>query len=162
MRLVLLGSLDLHGPPPEYLVFLLIELGGSGLGGVTLRLGTAASLRGMVKHIKNIGALLLAGASAYALSFASDLLFGRLFGLFPNTVWLPIGTWSAIFLILFFAAASLSLARWISFGFFGGVALFGAIVGSHPHSYLVAAVLLVIACWRWVTRKTVTIVPAAT
>jgi hypothetical protein len=61
-----------------------------------------------MKHIKDIGALFLAGASAYALSFASDLLLGRLFGLFPDTVWLPIGTWSAIFLIFFFAAASLS------------------------------------------------------
>ena len=34
------------------------------------------------------------------------------------------------------------------------LALFGAIVGSHPHSYLVAAVLFVVAFLRWRAHKT--------
>jgi len=110
-----------------------------------------------MNHVKNIAALLLAAASAYCLSFAADLLLGRLFGLFPDTVWLPIGTWSGIFAILFYAAASLSRKRWptvIPFVLFGGLALFGAIVGSHPHSYLVVAVLFVVAVLRWRAHKT--------
>lgn len=109
-----------------------------------------------MNYVKNIAALLLAATSAYCLSFAADLLFGRLFGLFPDTVWLPIGTWSGIFAILFFAAASLSYKKWptvIPFALLGGVALFGAIAGSHPHSYLVAAVLFVVAFWRWRAHK---------
>jgi len=105
-----------------------------------------------MKHVKRIAALLLGAGSAYSLSFASDLLFGRLFGLFPDTVWLPIGTWSGIFAILFYAAASVSDKRWptvVPFALFGALAVLGGVVGSHPHSYLVAAIMLLVAFWRW-------------
>jgi hypothetical protein len=46
--------------------------------------------------MKNLTAFVLAGVSAYAFSFALDLFFGALLGVYPSTAFLPVVTWSII------------------------------------------------------------------
>jgi hypothetical protein len=123
---------------------------------LTCHAGTIARSRELarpaIRYSKRILAFLLAGVSAYALSFAADLLFGRFWGFFPDSVWVSIATWSGTFAILLVIAGRLSDSRWVTvlpFGLFGALAFLGAIVGSHRHSYFVAALMLLVAYWRW-------------
>jgi hypothetical protein len=107
----------------------------------------------VMKLLRSVVAFLLSAGSAYSASFAADLLFGKLFGLFPNTVWVPIGTWSVLAVFLMYGSHRLSRSKWliaVPVLLFGALAFFGAVVGSHPHNYLVAGVLFLIAflCWR--------------
>lgn len=95
-------------------------------------------------------AFLLASVGAFSLSFAADLLFGRFYGLYPDTVWLPIGTWSGLCVFLSFVSMRLSGKRWITivpFHIFGFLALVGAIVGSHSHNFLVSVAMFCVGCW---------------
>jgi hypothetical protein len=117
-----------------------------------------------MKYLLRIVALVLAAGSAYSLSFAADLLFGRLFKVFPDSVWLPIGTWSVFFALLLLAASRLSDRRWptvVPYAFFGGLVFLGALVGQHRHSYLVAGVMFVVGYWlsRGRERGTIGIFP---
>ena len=73
--------------------------------------------------------------------------------MFPNTVWVPIGTWSGLAVFLMYGSHRLSRSKWliaVPVLLFGALGFFGAVVGSHPHNYLVAGVLFLIAflCWR--------------
>ena len=104
-------------------------------------------------HIaKVIAAFVLTLVAAYAFSFAADMLFGRLLGGYPDTVWVPIATWCIIAVILTYFGAALSRARiatvlpWV---IIGATALFGSIFGSHVHSYIVSIVVLLVALWRF-------------
>jgi hypothetical protein len=98
-----------------------------------------------------IGILLAAGA-AYAFSFAIDLLLGGLAGVYPSTGYLPVVTWSFIATVVLVVAYKIAAgSRWLALPFvaFGALALLGAVVGSHPHSYGVAALLLIQAFIIW-------------
>ncbi len=104
-------------------------------------------------HIaKVVASFVFALVAAYAFSFAADMLFGRLFGGFPDTVWVPIATWSIIAVVLAYLGAALSKARvatvvpWVIIGV---IALIGSIFGSYVHSYIVAAAVLLVAVWRF-------------
>jgi hypothetical protein len=103
-----------------------------------------------------IGIFLAAGA-AFAFSFAIDLLLGALMGVYPSTAFLPVVTWSVIATVALAVAYKVAAgSRWLAvpFAAFGALALFGALVGPHPHSYGVAALLLAQAfiIWRLGTR----------
>jgi hypothetical protein len=96
--------------------------------------------------------IILAAAAAYAFSFAIDLLLGGLVGVYPSTAFLPVVTWSLIATVaLVVAYKSAAGSRWLALPFvaLGAVALLGAVVGSHPHSYGVAALLLLQAFIIW-------------
>jgi hypothetical protein len=102
--------------------------------------------------------IVLASFAAYSFSFAIDLLLGGLFGVYPGTAFLPVVTWSAIAVLGILGGVRLSRPPAIvalPFIAFGGLALFGAIVGAHPHSYGVAAAMLAqAAVLGLVLRKT--------
>ena len=104
----------------------------------------------------SIGILLAVGA-AYAFSFAIDLLLGALMGVYPSTAFLPVVTWAVIATVALALSYKVSAgSRWLAIPFaaFGTLALFGALVGQHPHNYGVAALLLAQAfiIWRLATR----------
>lgn len=99
-----------------------------------------------------LGVVIAAGA-AFAFSFAADLLFGAFAGVYPSTAYLPVTTWSLIAVAALVVAYRLASGnRWLSIPFvgFGGLALLGAVIGSHPHNYVVAALLLgeSVVIWR--------------
>lgn len=105
-----------------------------------------------------LGILLAAGA-AYAFSFSIDLLLGALSGVYPSTAYLPVVTWSVIATVALAVSYKVAVGRrWLAvpFAAFGAFALVGALVGPHPHSYGVAALLLTQAfiIWRIGTRPT--------
>ena len=91
-------------------------------------------------------ALVLASAAAFAFSFALDLLFGTWAGVYNNnTAYLPVATWGLVAAVAFVIALSLRPRPEVVYGpcfFFGALALFGAVVGRHPHSYAVAIGML--------------------
>lgn len=102
--------------------------------------------------MRSIIATILSAVAAYAFSFAIDLLLGGLVGVYPNTAYLPVVTWSAIgtvALVLATRATSRSLLLAAPFAVFGALALFGAVIGTHPHSYGVAALLFIQAGIVW-------------
>lgn len=94
----------------------------------------------------------LSAVSAYSFSFSIDLILGGLFAIYPETAFLPTVTWSLIATIALVFALKVSLSRiWLSIPFllFGALALFGAFVGTHPHSYGVAAGMFIFAALIW-------------
>jgi hypothetical protein len=98
-----------------------------------------------------IGILLAAGA-AYAFSFAVDLLLGGLAGVYPATAYVAVVTWSFMATVApFVAYKSAAGSRWLAlpFAVFGALALLGAVLGAHPHSYGVAGLLLIQALIVW-------------
>jgi hypothetical protein len=97
-------------------------------------------------------AVILAAVAAYAFSFALDLLLGGLMGVYPSTAFLPVVTWSVVATVLLILAARTTHRRaWLAFPFvaFGLLALLGGLVGNHPHSYGVAAVMVIQALILW-------------
>ena len=93
-----------------------------------------------------------AAVAAYALSFALDLFLGGWLGLYPSTVHVPVVVWTIIgYLTLIVAYYTGAGSRWLSLPFaaLGGVATFGAIVGPHPHTFVVAGFLLLAAFVLW-------------
>ena len=97
-------------------------------------------------------AILLSAVAAYAFSFAMDLLLGGLVGVYPATAYLPVVTWSLIATVTLLVATKVTSRRnWLALPFaaFGVLALFGARVGTHPHSYGVAALLFIQAVIIW-------------
>jgi hypothetical protein len=88
---------------------------------------------------RNTVAITLASFAAYAISFALDLLFGALLGVYPGTAYLPSVVWNVGGLAALTVALRLAPPRLyltIPFLLFGGLALFGGLVG-HRHSLLV-------------------------
>lgn len=106
-----------------------------------------------ITPVRTVLALVLSAVAAYAFSFATDLLLGGLFGVLPNTAaFLPAVTWSVIAIVSFILAVKIiSLRSWLSipFAVFGALALFGAFVGMHPHSFGVALVMFIAALFVW-------------
>ena len=104
--------------------------------------------------------LVLATGAAYAFSFAVDLLFGGLFGLYPNTAFLPVVTWSVLSTLVLLAAIAISRRnRWIAlpyvaFGFLGAL---GGAVGSHPHNFAVSGLMFLQAYLLWKTASPVSV-----
>jgi len=100
----------------------------------------------------------LSAVSAYSFSFSIDLLLGGLFDIYPETAFLPTVTWSLVATIALVFALKVAFSRsWLSIPFlvFGALALFGAFVGTHPHSYGVAAGMFIFAALIWrSTRRT--------
>lgn len=97
--------------------------------------------------------LAIAAGAAYAFSFAIDLLIGGLIGFYPNTVFLPVVTWSVISGVLLLAARAVVAGRlrWLSLPYvlFGTLAAFGALAGTHLYSLGVAGLLFVHALLIW-------------
>jgi hypothetical protein len=103
-------------------------------------------------------AILLSVIAAFAFSFAIDLLLGALFGVYPDTAFLPVVTRSVISVLAVIGAVKVaSLRGWLAVPFvaFSALALFGAVVGTHPHSFGVGAILLIQAAIVWfICRRT--------
>ena len=97
--------------------------------------------------------LLLAAGAAYAFSFAVDLLIGGLIGVYPNTAFLPVVTWSVISGVLLLAARAVVAdgPRWLALPYvlFGTLATLGALAGTHLYSFGVAGLLFVHAFLVW-------------
>lgn len=95
--------------------------------------------------------LLLATLAAYAFSFAVDLLFGGLLGIYPSTAFLPVVTWSVISIVaslgalLIMPTARLLVLPYIVFA---ALATVGGIIG-HRDSLAVAASMLLQAAGVW-------------
>jgi hypothetical protein len=100
--------------------------------------------------------LILATGSAYAFSVAADLLAGGLLRVYSTMAFPAVVTWSIIATILIFAAFLISgWSRWfwIPYATFGGLAVFGALVGPHSHDFIVAGLMLLQACLVWIASK---------
>ena len=101
--------------------------------------------------------LVLSALAAYSFSYAIDILLGGLFGIYmKNTIGPPVITWSIISIIAFIGAVKIgSLHRRLSVPFviFGGLALLGAIVGTHAYNYGVAGIMFFQASIIWVTSR---------
>ncbi len=97
--------------------------------------------------------LAIAAGAAYAFSFAIDLLIGGLIGVYPNTVFLPVVTWSVISGVLLLAARAVVAGRlrWLSLPYvlFGTLAVLGALASTHLYSLGVAGLLYVQALLIW-------------
>jgi hypothetical protein len=101
---------------------------------------------------KNILTLIFLLLAAYAFSFAADMLFGALFNGYPKSAFLPAITWGVISIAAFSVAMNIStLRKWFSipFAVFGTFALFGAFIGTHPHSFAVAVLMFFSAAFIW-------------
>jgi len=101
--------------------------------------------------MKNVIAFVIAAASAYSFSFAIDLLFGGLLGVYPSTAFLPVVTWSVIAAITGVVALRLvPTGRFlvIPFAALAFLAFLGGVVGQR-YSLLVAAVMLAEAIGVW-------------
>ena len=102
--------------------------------------------------------LALATGAAYAFSFAVDLLLGGLIGVYPNTAFLPVITWSAISTMALLAARATSRGSgWLAVPYvaLGLLAAFGGAVGSHPHNFAVAGLMFLHAYLLWKTARPV-------
>jgi hypothetical protein len=109
-----------------------------------------------ITPIRTALTLILSTIAAYSFSFAIDLLLGGIFRVYPNTAFLPAVTWSVIAIVAFICSMKVgSLRSWISIPFvvFGALALLGAFVGTHPHSFGVAATMLIAAVLIWSTAR---------
>jgi hypothetical protein len=98
-------------------------------------------------------AVLLSAGSAYALSFAFDLLLGGLVQVYPSTAFPAFVTWALIatgVLLLAYKLAPYN-RRWLALPFaaLGGLAAVGGLVGPHPHDFGVAALLFIQAALMW-------------
>ena len=105
-----------------------------------------------ITPLRTVLALLLSAVAAYTFSFAIDLLLGGVFGIYPKTAFLPTFTWSVISGVAFIGALKVASMRgWLPIPFvvFGTLALFGALVGTHPHSFGVAAAMLILSVLIW-------------
>ena len=92
--------------------------------------------------MRTIVSTVLAVFSAYAFSFAVDLLAGGLMHVYPSTAFLPVVTWSVLATVAVLAAVGLKTASWSvwsPFALFSAITLAGAVVGHHPQSWAVAA-----------------------
>lgn len=106
--------------------------------------------------MRTIWAIFLSAVAAYTFSFAIDLLLGRFVGIYPNTAFLPGFSWSVISIVAFIGAVKVASWRgWLSipFAVFGILALFGALVGTHSHSFGVAATMLIQAVIIWLVVR---------
>lgn len=107
--------------------------------------------------MKNLTAFVFAGVSAYAFSFALDLLFGALLGVYPSTAFLPVVTWSIIAAIAGVIALRLApTGRFLVVPclVFAGMAFLGGVVG-HRHSLFVGVGMLAQATGLWLATRTV-------
>ena len=97
--------------------------------------------------------LFLAAGAAYAFSVAIDLLIGGVTGVYPNTAFLPVVTWSLISGVLLLVACALvgDKLRWLAVPYvlFGTLATLGALAGTHAYSLGVAGLLFVHAFLVW-------------
>jgi hypothetical protein len=102
--------------------------------------------------MKNLVAFVVAGASAYSFSFASDLLLGGLLGVYPSPAFLPVVTWSVIATITGILALRLApTGRFlvIPFVVLALLALIGGVVGQR-YSLIVGVVMLAQAVGVWI------------
>lgn len=101
--------------------------------------------------MKKALAFILAAASAYALSFAADLLAGGLLHIYPNTVYKAVPTWTIIAAITGFIALRITRSRLpllVPFAAITAIATFGGIEG-HNYNFIVAGVLLLATLLVW-------------
>lgn len=95
--------------------------------------------------MKNLIAVLLSVVSAFAFSFALDLLIGGLTGAYPSTAFLPVVTWSIVATVAGLAALRLAPANRLLVVpclVFAALAFFGGAAG-HRYSLIVGVGLLV-------------------
>lgn len=108
--------------------------------------------------------LILATTAAFAFSFACDLLVGALVGVYPNTAYIPVVTWSVIsFVALLAARAVASESRWLPlpYIFFGVLAGWGGLIG-HRYDLVVAGVMFLHAYFVWRASSRRAAVPSKT
>lgn len=101
--------------------------------------------------MKNVLAFILACVSAYALSFAADLLFGAILGISPrDTTILPVFVWCLTAMITGVAAVALARKRFLAvpFVFITCAACFGGIVGQR-YDFAVAGVMAFASLLVW-------------
>jgi hypothetical protein len=101
--------------------------------------------------VRRLVALILSALSAYALSFALDLLVGGVTGVYPATAFLPVVTWALIAAIAGVLAVYLAPTfRWLVSPalLIALLAVAGGIIG-HRHSLIVGAAMLVQAGLLW-------------
>src|SRR5271166_3844579 len=94
--------------------------------------------------MKKIFAFALAAASAYALSFAADLLVGGLLHIYPSAVYKAVPTWTTIAGITCFIALSITRSRTpilVPFALITAFATFGGVVGRN-YNFFVAGLML--------------------
>ena len=105
------------------------------------------------RKIRTVLAIILSAVAAYSFSFAIDLLLGRFFGVYPDTAFVAaFYPWSIISIAAFIGAVKItSLRGWLSIpvAVVGTLALLGALVGKHPHCFVVAATTLIMAAIIW-------------
>ncbi len=101
--------------------------------------------------MKNALAVILAGVSAYALSFAADLLFGAILRIYPRgTTMLPMFVWWFIAMITWLVAIALARKRFLAIPFvlITCIACFGGIVGKR-YDFAVAGVMAFASVLVW-------------
>lgn len=94
--------------------------------------------------MKKIFAFVLAAASAYALSFAADMLVGGILNLYPSGVFKAVPTWTIIAGITGFIALGITRSRTpilIPFALITAFATFGGVVGGY-YNFIVAGIML--------------------
>ena len=94
--------------------------------------------------MKKALAFVLAAASAYALSFAADLLVGGLLHIYPSGVYKAVPTWTIITAVTGFVALAITRSRTpllVPFAFITAFAAFGGLVG-HNYNFIVAGIML--------------------
>jgi len=105
--------------------------------------------------MKNLLAFILASASAYAFSFALDLLLGGLLGFYTTTAFLPVVTWSIIAAISGVVALRLApTGRFLVIPYIGlaAMAVVGGVVGHH-YSLIVGVGMLAQATGVWLATR---------
>jgi hypothetical protein len=120
-----------------------------------LRTGHGGYQGSPVTPIRTVAALVVAAGAAYTFSFAIDLLFGGLWGVYPSTVYPAVVTWSAMSCAAIWAACRISpTSRWLWTPYFalGLISAFGGFVSHHPLDFAVAVMLFVHAFLVLISR----------
>ena len=94
--------------------------------------------------MKKIFAFVFAAVSAYALSFAADLLVGGLLHIYENNVYKAVPTWTIIAGITGFIALGITRSRTpilLPFALITAFATFGGVVGRN-YNFIVAGIML--------------------
>jgi hypothetical protein len=94
--------------------------------------------------MRTLVSFVLAVFAAYAFSFAVDLLVGGFSGVYTETAFLPVVTWSLVSLAAIwfaFRITTIGGRLWIPYALFGLLAGVGGAVGPHRDNFVVMAAL---------------------